>query len=131
MAVVTISRMPGALGDEVAEMLAQRLGYRLVGNRELARLLSAGYGTGPHPWWVHSPAAAERSPSFRESLTVDASSYRRALRHVMLDLVAEDRVVIVGLGAGQLLQGLGHLMRHLLVAPDEIRWTRLMAKSAV
>jgi len=38
MAVITLSRLPGALGDEVAEEMAGRLTYQLVTRHQVGRL---------------------------------------------------------------------------------------------
>ena len=42
MAVITISRHPGSLGDTVARAIAERLQYRIVERDELVRLAELG-----------------------------------------------------------------------------------------
>src|SRR5918912_2803173 len=124
MAVITISRSPGSLGDTLAEELAERLEYRFVGRRELIRL--AETIGGPDVAWERSPELRERGPSFWERLNEERRRYASVLRRAVTHLAEQDDVVIVGLGAGQLLKGLGHVLRVQVVAPREIRLERVM-----
>ncbi|MBI2755213.1 MAG: cytidylate kinase family protein [Chloroflexi bacterium] len=123
MSVVTISRMLASDGDEVAAALASRLGYRLVGREDLVSLASA---LGEPDAIGRSPELRERSPSFWERLNEERSRYASVLRNVVLRLAAEDDVVIVGLGAGQLLRELKHVLRVQIIAPPAQRLERLM-----
>ena len=105
MAVITISRHPGSLGDTVARALAERLHYRLVERGELVRL--AERIGGPDIAWDRSPELRERSPSFWERLNEERRRYASVLRRVTTYLAEEGDVVIVGLGGGQMLKGPG------------------------
>jgi cytidylate kinase len=126
MAVITISRHPGSLGDTVARALAGRLQYRLVERQELVQL--ATRIGGPELTWDRAPELRERSPSFWERLTEERGRYASVLRRVTTQLAEEDDVVIAGLGAGQLLKGLGNVLRLQIVAPMETRIERVMAR---
>ena len=125
MAVITISRLPGALGDSIAEALATRLDYRLVRRHELAQL--AERLSGPDASFEASPELRERSPSFWERFNEERRRYAAILRRVVTHLAEQDRVVIVGLGAGQLLRGLHNVLRVQVVAPAEVRLEQIMA----
>jgi cytidylate kinase len=126
MAVITVSRTPGSLGDLVAEGVAQQLGYRLVGRQELIQL--AQDISGPDVGWERSPELRERSPSFWERLNEERRRYASVLRRVTTYLAEQDDVVIVGLGAGQLLKGLGNVLRVQVVAPQDVRLERIMER---
>src|SRR4030081_3868454 len=104
MAVITISRHPGSLGDTVARALAERLDYRLIERRELIQL--AERIGGPDIAWDRSPELRERSPSFWERLNEERRRYASVLRRVTTQRAEGGEVVIVGLGAGQMLKGL-------------------------
>jgi cytidylate kinase len=126
MAVVTISRHPGSLGDTVARALAERLHYRLVERGELVRL--AERIGGPDIAWERSPELRERSPSFWERLNEERRRYASVLRRVTTYLAEEGDVVIVGLGGGQMLKGLGNVLRLQIIAPMDVRMERVMER---
>lgn len=126
MAVLTISRHPGSLGDTIARSLADRLDYRLVERAELVKLAeSIG---GPDVAWDRSPELRERSPSFWERLNEERRRYASVLRRAIAQLAEEDDVVIVGLGSGQLLKGLRNVLRLQIIAPMDVRLERVMER---
>src|SRR5918912_388834 len=126
MAVITISRHPGSLGDTIARGLAERLHYRLVERSELVRL--AERIGGPDVAWDRAPELRERSPSFWERLNEERRRFASVLRRVTTQLAEEDDVVITGLGAGQLLRGLSHVLRLQIIAPMDVRLERVMER---
>jgi cytidylate kinase len=126
MAVITISRHPGSLGDTVARALAPRLHYRLVERGELVHL--AERIGGPDVAWDRSPELRERSPTFWERLNEERRRYASVLRRVTTHLAEEGDVVIVGLGAGQMLKGLGNVLRLQIIAPMDVRMERVMER---
>jgi cytidylate kinase len=126
MAVITISRHPGSLGDTLARSLAVRLQYRLVERRELIQL--AERIGGPDVAWDRAPELRERSPSFWERLNEERRRYASVLRRVTTQLAEEDGVVIAGLGAGQLLKGLSNVLRLQIIAPMDVRLERVMER---
>ena len=124
MSVVTISRTPASYGDEVARVVAQRLGYRLIERADLVRLASEIGGAGA---WERTPELGERAPSFWERMNEERRRYASVLRSAVLRLASEDDVVIVGLGAGQLLRNLHSVLRVQVVAPTGVRIDRILA----
>src|SRR5437868_12147705 len=126
MAVITISRHPGSLGDTVARGIAERLQYRLVERSELVQL--AGRIGGPDVAWDRAPELRERSPSFWERLNEERRRYASVLRRVTTQLAEDDDVVIVGLGSGQLLKGLSNVLRLQIIAPTDVRLERVMER---
>src|SRR3982074_1356694 len=125
MAVITISRHPGSLGDTVARAAAERLRYRLVERTELGRLAERIGGSDVA--WDRAPELRERSPSFWERLNEERRRYASVLRRVTTQLAEEDGVVIAGLGAGQLLKGLSNVLRLQIIAPMDVRLERGLA----
>ena len=126
MGVITISRVPGSMGDTLARALAERLQYRLVERAELVQLAETIGGADVA--WERSPELRERSPSFWERLNEERRRYASVLRRVTTHLAEQDRVVIVGLGAGQMLRGLRHVLRVQVVAPADVRLERVMER---
>src|SRR5213594_4227854 len=126
MAVITISRHPGSLGDTIARALAERLHYRIVERHELIRLAERIGGSDVA--WERAPELGERSPSFWERLNEERRRYASVLRRVVVNLAEQDNVVIVGLGSGQLLKGMGHVLGLQIVSPLEVRLQNIMAE---
>src|SRR5215831_13829511 len=126
MAVITISRHPGSLGDTVARALAERLNYRLVERSELIQVAERIGGSDVA--WDRAPEMRERSPSFWERLNEERRRYASVLRRATTQLAEEDDVVIVGLGGGQLLKGLSNVLRLQIIAPMEVRQERVMER---
>src|SRR5512143_2128601 len=97
MAIVTISRQLGSLGSEVARLVAERLGYRLVW-RELINQAARRSG---------APEAALAAIDDLGLLDICPSpqacqAYRDALKQVIEELALEGNCVILG-RAGQVL----------------------------
>jgi cytidylate kinase len=126
MAVITISRHPGSLGDTLARALAERLNYRLVERAELIRVAERIGGTDVA--WDRAPEMRERSPSFWERLNEERRRYASVLRRATTQLAEEGDVVIVGLGGGQLLKGLSSVLRLQIIAPMDVRMERVMER---
>jgi cytidylate kinase len=126
MAVITISRHPGSLGDTIARAIAERLNYRLVERAELIRVAERIGGTDVA--WDRAPEMRERSPSFWERLNEERRRYASVLRRATTQLAEEDDVVIVGLGGGQLLKGLSNVLRLQIIAPIDVRMERVMER---
>jgi cytidylate kinase len=126
MAVITISRHPGSLGDTVARALSDRLDYRLVERSELIRVAERIGGSDVA--WDRAPELRERSPSFWERLNEERRRYASVLRRATTQLAEEGDVVIVGLGGGQLLKGLSHVLRLQIIAPMDVRLERVMER---
>jgi cytidylate kinase len=126
VAVITISRHPGSLGDTVARALAERLRYQIVERGELVQLAERIGGSDVA--WDRAPEMRERSPTFWERLNEERRRYASVLRRVTTQLAEEDDVVIVGLGGGQLLKGLSNVLRLQIIAPMEVRLERVMER---
>ena len=126
MAVITISRHPGSLGDTIARAIAERLHYRIVERDELVRLAERIGGSDVA--WDRAPELGERSPSFWERLNEERRRYASVLRRVTTQLAEEGDVVIVGLGGGQLLKGLSNVLRLQVIAPMDVRMERVMER---
>jgi cytidylate kinase len=126
VAVITISRHPGSLGDTVARALADRLNYRLVERGELVQLAERIGGSDVA--WDRAPELRERSPTFWERFNEERRRFASVLRRVTTQLAEDDDVVIVGLGGGQLLKGLSNVLRLQIIAPMDVRIERLMER---
>jgi cytidylate kinase len=126
MAVITFSREAHSGTQDLARLLAHRLGYRYVGRDELTDAVTARSGISRTPqtresegrslaWWEH----------FSELLTGEREAYVAALKAVITELAVADNVVMVGHGAGLFLNDLRTVVRVFVVAPMADRVDRL------
>jgi cytidylate kinase len=129
MAVITFSREAHSGTQDLARLLAQRLGYRYVSRDELTQAAAARSGLTREPT---TPETEGRPLSFfeqlGEQLTGDREAYRAGLKAVVTELALADNVVLVGHGAGQFLRDVPAVLRVFIVAPIEDRVARVMAE---
>jgi cytidylate kinase len=126
VAVITFSREAHSGTQDLARLLAQRLGYRYVGRDELTEAVTARGGVQRVPQTSESEGRAlSRWEQFGEQLTGDRATYVAALKAVITDLALADNVVLVGHGAGQFLGDMRGVVRIFVVAPIEDRLVRL------
>jgi cytidylate kinase len=138
--VVTLSRQLGAGGSQVAEAVAQALGYRLV-DRALAESVAARAGVSAE----EVARLEERTPGFFERFLhasvaelpdafvppsgalddFEEARLVRATRALVRELAAAGRVVIVGRGAFAILAGDPAALHVRVVAPLAQRVARL------
>ena len=129
MAVITFSREPHSGTQDLARLLAKRLGYRYVGIDELSQAVNDRSGVERAPQTSENEGRAlSLWEQLGEHLTGDREAYTAALRAVTTDLAAADNVVIVGHGAGLFLSDMRTAVRVFVVAPIEDRVARLMAE---
>ncbi|MBS7310052.1 MAG: cytidylate kinase-like family protein [Treponema sp.] len=120
MAIITISRQVAALGDEIACEVAEKLGYKFVGRKEIEkRIVDMGF-----------PASKlekydERKPGFFASLAKDRDEYMDYLATAIIEAASEGNTVLIGRGSGIILQELPNLVSFRFVAKDEVRIERL------
>lgn len=120
MAIVTISRQVGSLGDEVARLLADTLGVECADKGSLERRLAAE-GV---PEQVRE-RFEERRPSLWDSLSMDRYRYLHYLKSAILELAAGGSGVIIGRGSPVFLRGIPNVLHVRLVAPIEVRIRRI------
>jgi cytidylate kinase len=142
--VICVSHQAGAGGRELATAVAERLGYRFVDEEVMAHAAATERVT------VEELADVERRKSFFSRLMIDfghsgtamyggagmpaevmaglatPDKLRGAIRTAIEEIAAAGRVVIVSHAASHALSG-GHVLRVLVVAPDDVRRGRVAA----
>ena len=124
---VTITGEFGALGDSVAQEVAQRLGYALF-DRQVIELITKKAQTNT----TIVDEVQDRDRSYLQSIfrdlehadAIDPASYSRRLHEVVGLIGAQGAVVILGRGANMIL-GPKRALRVRCVAPPELRVARL------
>ena len=116
MPIITIYQGASGDGQELAEAVAQSLGYRCVG-REVLVEASRRYGI-PE---AKLNEIVEKGPHWWERLLQDLRPYRIALQATLCDLAHDGKVVYHGHLGQELLSGIDHVLKVLLTAPMQFR----------
>jgi len=126
MPIITIYQGASGEGQELAEAVAQELGYRAVGREVLVEAsrryripearLSEIVEKGPH-WW--------------ERLLEDVRPYRIALQAALCELARDSNLVYHGHLGHELLPGISHVLKVLLSAPMEYRVRQVRARQGL
>lgn len=121
MAIITISRQVAALGDEVAEVLAKKLGYKFIDKKYIEkRIVELGFPE------EKLKKYDERKPGFFASLAKDRDEYLDYLQTAVLETAKEGNCIFIGRGAFVVLENLPNLISVRFVAKNEVREERLM-----
>src|SRR5437899_5666394 len=123
MPIITIYQGASGEGQELAETVAEALGYRCVG-REVLVEASRRYGI-PE---AKLNEIVEKGPHWWERLLQDLRPYRIALQATLCELAHDGKVVYHGHLGHELLPGIGHLLKVLLTAPIEFRIEQIRAR---
>ena len=116
MAIVTISRGSYYRGKEVAEKLAQKLGYQCI-SREILLEASEEYNI-PE---IKLIRAIQDAPSILERFTRQKEKYIAFIRTALLKHVQKDNVVYHGLFGHFFLQDIPHVLKVRIVGNLEAR----------
>jgi cytidylate kinase len=126
MPIITIYQGASGEGQELAEAVAEALGYRCVG-REVLVEASRRY---------RIPEAklneiVEKGPHWWERLLQDLRPYRIALQAALCELADDGKLVYHGHLGHELLPGIRHMLKVLLTAPIEFRVEQTRARQSL
>ena len=94
MAIITLTRQAGSLGDEIGMLIARRLGYTFFDKKEIEkRIIAKGL---PKEDFVKFD---ERKPKLLDRFTKNRDRYLNYLSMVILEIAKEGNCVIMGRGA--------------------------------
>ncbi len=129
MAIVTISRQVGSLGDEIAEITARELGYELIDRRVIKEQAQAR----DHAFRKACQAyESETSPrGFFERLFLGDPHFLNLFECLNLELASRGDVVLVGRGAHLVLAGVPGVLKVRIIAPEDLRARRIAEKKGV
>ena len=126
MAVITVSRQYGSLGNVVVNAVAARLGYR-VAMRELINQAALRAG-------APSVALAVIDELHLLGISPDPEEYQayiHSVRTVIEELAAEGSVILAGRGGQAVLRGRPGVLHVKIIAPLEIRAQRLAERHSI
>jgi len=118
MSVISISRGSWELGREVAEKVAQKLGYGCV-SRDILLQASRQFNI-PE---IELSRAINDAPSILERFTYGKEKYIAYIKAALLQRVVQDNIVYHGLAAPFFLKGIPHVLKIHITADleDEIK----------
>ncbi|MBP3772179.1 MAG: cytidylate kinase-like family protein [Treponema sp.] len=120
MAIITVSRQLASGGDEVSRKIAERLGYKFFGKKELERrIVDLGFPE------TKLARFDEKKVGFLAGLTRSRDEYLNYLMTAILEAAAENNCVIVGRGSFIILKDLENHISCRFIADDAVRIERL------
>ncbi len=121
MAIITISRQKGSLGDEIAKTVAETLQYELVDKTKISDAMAEqGLST---PEFEKFDG---KKPSIWQSMRDQKKRFTFLLRAVLYDFARGGNAIILGRGGQALLKKIPGTLHVRIVAPLETRIQRLM-----
>ncbi len=122
--MVTMSRQAGSGGDEIARLLAEDLGWTLLDNQVVEKLLA---DRGFHS--AETDAFEERKPDFWHRFPSEKERYLHFLKLVSYEFAREAGCVILGRGGQVLFAGVPGIVRVRIIAPLQDRVARMVEQS--
>ena len=126
MSIITISRGSYSRGKEVAEKLAQDLGYQCL-SRDILLEASERFNI-PE---IKLVRAIHDAPSILERFTYGKEPYVASIRAALLRQVQKDNVIYHGLAGHFLLQGIPHVLKVRIIADLEDRVKEEMKREKI
>lgn len=123
MAVLTISRQEGSLGDDIAGAVSEALGYSLIDKHQIHEMAAGFKGDFSSEMDV---LTNENKPGFFDFLFHQRSVYGHLISSIIYEAAARDRCVILGRGGQYLLDGKSHVINARVTAPLDLRVQRVM-----
>jgi cytidylate kinase len=116
MAIITISRGTFSGGQQLAECVAEKLGYRCVSGEMLLKAASE-YGVTEE----ELSRALSKKPGILERLTSERDQYLAYIRATLFKEAKNDNLVYHGHAGHLLLEGIPHVLRVRIIANIEFR----------
>ncbi len=126
MSIVTISRGSYSRGKEVAEKVAQKLGYECI-SRDVLLAASEQFNI-PE---IKLVRAIHDAPRILERFTYGKERYVAYIRAALLRQVQKDNVVYHGLAGHFFLQGIPHVLKVRIIADFEDRVAEEMKREQI
>lgn len=126
MSIVTISRGSYSRGREVAEKVAERLGFECI-SREIIIEASEEFDV-PE---IKLLRAIRDAPSFLDRFTFGKERYNAYIQVALLERFQKDNVVYHGLAGHYFVRGISHVLKVRIIGEKEDRVKLLMEREAI
>ena len=116
MAIITLTRQSGSMGDEIGMLIARRLGYTFYDRKEIERrIIKKGLSA------EELKKYDERMPSFFDRFSKLRDKYLNCLSMVILEMAQQNNCVIMGRGAFLFLRDMPNHLTIRFVSTQEKR----------
>ena len=126
MSIITISRGSYTHGGQVAEKVAQKLGYECI-SRELLLEISDEYNISE----IKLTRAIRDAPSFLERYTFGREKYLVYIRAAILKHLSKDNIVYHGFAGHIFLKDIPHVLKVRIIADMKYRIECMMNREGV
>ncbi len=121
MAIITISRQLGSLGNEIAVALQTELSYAYLDKPKLDELLISKYGLSEESVDKYD----EKKPAFWDLFFSEKDRYLHFMKTAMFEFARQDNCIILGRGGQVLLKDVPGSLHVRVLAPLETRIERI------
>jgi cytidylate kinase len=128
MGVITISRQKGSLGDEIASLAAEKLGYRVVGAREYHHL---ALKCDEKFQGACKAFETEMTLGFLERLFFKEPANASLFASLNYELASSGKVILLGRGAQIVLSSEPSVLHTRILAPKDLRRQRIAQKKGI
>lgn len=126
MSVLAISETLGSLGNDIGRRVAEALGWEFA-NREIIAKAAERFGEGV----MDLTHVTEERPTLWERFTDTQRRYVTYVKAVVLEMAARDRIVLSGRAATILLDGIAHVLKVRITAPESVRAERVQREQSL
>lgn len=126
MSIVAISETAGSLGNEIGHRLAESLGWGFA-DREIIAKAAERFGAD----LADVRHGAEEKPSLWERFTNTHRRFKAFVEASVLDIAAQDNVVLAGLASTLALRDVHHVLRVRTNAPERDRAARIQQQQGL
>ncbi len=127
MGIITVSRGSYSYGKEVAEKVAERLGYEIISREQLIEASSKEFNV-PE---VKLLQAIKDAPSFLDKLTYGKERYIAYIESALLSMLKKGNVVYHGFAGHFFVRDIPHILKIRVIADMEKRIEFVMRRDKV
>ncbi|MGD8352703.1 MAG: cytidylate kinase family protein [Pseudomonadota bacterium] len=127
MAILTICRESGARGEEIAQKVAEKLGYEFIARQAIFDEIRE-YG---EQWFKWGQEMDDHKPSIWERFDLSFAGFVALKESIMFQHATKNNVVLMGRGGNWMFSDVPHALRVRIMAPMETRIENVVKKEAV
>ncbi len=128
MTIITLSRQPGSLGDEIARILAEKLGLSYIGDEEIHNLAVSCDAEFKDACELYD---REAFSSIFERLMINRPAYRSLFESLHFEIASRGNVIIMGRGGQIALNHIPAAFSVRVIAPESIRIERVQTEQSL